>query len=264
MDSDRLIRYSFPGIVYIFYVVFFYVAFTGRLDLIDTTQNRDEKIEVLGVLLLVVTSTPLLGFMISTFTMRFLEVVVGYRVHFTHPPKRLLDKIKVRNATINTDWKPKYEKRRWFKKFMVLNFKEREMLRLLYIEYMVLRQKIVGEPLKFLERRWNIYWIHTNNIASILLALGTVLLFAKFDNFIYSKVPVEKWTIKELIFVMIGVVTVLYVWIAQYSARRVKHEAIAVEHGLLIQFDEQEEEAKSNQRVEEPKGWKGLLWSLLK
>lgn len=218
MDSDRLVRQSFPGILFFVYLAFFYLMITGNFENLNTLLSGESILKVIGI----VVTTPVIGFIISTLTMGVLELVIGYHCHYGFPTTKILTAIFKRNPNLQEQHKL-YGKP---KTFLLFEAKQRAYLRDMYIDYMILRQEIEGDKLKFLARRWNIYWVHLFNIAAILLALVIA--------FIVFAIPAKLICIKEpTLFIIGSIVTFIYIVFAMSSSHKVKWEAIRVERGLL-------------------------------
>lgn len=210
MPTDRLFKFTVPGLMFLLSVVMFDYVFGGTL-----LFTQYELLSLLGIFF----STPIIGVIVGTFLFGFLKARYGHEVHFYVPSDPEL-----------IQWILKSNKQ-LLKKIIVDGeidlANNEENKKDIYPYYQVkVRKCIKGEELQFLERRWSIYWTHSNNIFAIVLALIYVVS-NELTNIISSSPDL---TVKKAI--IIGVACV-YVRLAWLEIKRTKAVANKVEHLLL-------------------------------
>lgn len=225
MDSQRLVRHTFAGIVFTFYLLVFYFLFDGKLNLTVLSVINSEAF-YLPIASLLLT-TPVIGLIISTLSVAFQHLFDGYRVHYGKLSELLIDHT-LRNHQA-------------FKAYYNANVNNkngrRRRIRWMYYHYMVLRQDIKDDSLKFLERRWNIYWVHSNIFIAIIVAYiiaVTIQMVAFYSHVEKETVPPPVyWQPPTYIIIITLMITAFYALAAAFQIRNVRREAIVIEKLIL-------------------------------
>lgn len=158
MDKSRLTRFTYPGILFLFSLLAMNWILGGNLLTIffcflKDTFN-DKYIEILSAIISGLVSSPILGFILTSFSYEF---ILRRRIHLLTIPTEIEDDYYYaisRLARIKTD-----DIRKW------------KLGRKLSVHQSILRSQIEPKALKFTERRYGFGLLHLNSFFSIGLAV---------------------------------------------------------------------------------------------
>jgi len=154
MNAERLYRHSMPGILFLAALFLFYLLLRqGDPTYVYNILKNENYLFFIAILI----TSPILGLLISTISHWLLDLVFGYTLYLNNPSDNIKWIVLRNDDPLNAI--PKNKK---FDKAQMRNF---------FCKYQVhVRKKINSETLRFLERRWNFFWIHYNNITAIIMS----------------------------------------------------------------------------------------------
>ena len=215
MDTERLYRRSMPGIFFVGVLFFSYLLFGGDSSYVVNSINNENY----SFLIAILVTTPIIGFIISSITISIFHKCQGHKFYINNPPST-----KIKEVILNSD-------HRLFTNVEKLSKPELQEFYCIYQVY--IRISLNSESLRFLERRWNFYWIHINNIAAIFLGL----LFSAFLNYKDSNTPIKPkcWLLTGI---AIGIFA--YLIVAIYQSCFLKKEILQLEEEAVIRSKKKE------------------------
>lgn len=224
MDAERIQRWTMPGVMFIVSFISFYICFIGDItNLFGASENL--SFESIFALVATILTTPVIGLIISTIIMKFMEIIIGYKIHYGFPGE--VHKQQILKDALALDKSGNLE---MFDPNLGY-WKKRVYIRKFYACYQALvRRRIQGEELKFLERRWTVFWTHLNNLSSIIIAFASIWL-VKTNQFSTANSNVHQLATYLTIAIFI------YSIAAIFQLIRVKLESIEIEHLFLLNPD---------------------------
>jgi hypothetical protein len=184
MNESRIFRITISGGIFIFSTFLHYCIFGGEFKDFRM-ENSDYKVLV-GIIVMI-ASSPALGFILSTITLAILHLLFGYKLHFLFSNNQIERqnfykymlflssseelKDKIRNLIHKLDNK----KFKWY--FFKKNCYHRKNFKQLFnIFELLIKIHAQNNVTEYIVRRWNIFWTHVNNISSIVYGLITGLV----------------------------------------------------------------------------------------
>ncbi len=205
MISERLFRHTMPGILFLGSLFVFFLLNSGDPKYVWDMLEKEQYSFLIAILI----TSPILGLLISTIGIGVLSIFKGYSIYLNNPPNN----IKWIVLRDDDELKRKNEK-----------FTSKELRDYFSKEQIYIRNNIKSETLRYLERRWNYFWIHLNNITAIFLSL----VFFSFLDY-----HGEKNTVKEgmLISIVIGIAiyvifAIVRIWFLRKELIQAEEEAI--------------------------------------
>ena len=205
MISERLFRHTMPGILFLGSLFVFFLLNSGDPKYVWDMLEKEQY----SFLIAIQITSPILGLLISTIGIGVLSIFKGYSIYLNNPPNN----IKWIVLRDDDELKRKNEK-----------FTSKELRDYFSKEQIYIRNNIKSETLRYLERRWNYFWIHLNNITAIFLSL----VFFSFLDY-----HGEKNTVKEgmLISIVIGIAiyvifAIVRIWFLRKELIQAEEEAI--------------------------------------
>lgn len=222
MPTDRIFKFSIPGLMFLFSMIFFDHLLGGNLINRFIEADTDHLLTLISILI----SSPLIGIVFSTVAVGILQLkfVCGYKIWY-YPPNAEIVKYALRDVTELKDSVKKdiedEAKKKWKKDAIVKKF---------YPYYQAkVRQHIKDEQMNFLERRWSVYWVHVNNISMIAFSLIIALILRKSSECGFSCLDHDYATHK-----LIGIgVLILYVFFGIKNACNSRRDATRFEHLMI-------------------------------
>lgn len=165
MPTDRLFRYSMSGVVFLLSLIFFFYFFGGNLLAVaNWTKNNNFIVPFVALFL----STPAIGLILSTFTFWWLFLMKRSKIHYYVPCDTvILNHVFEKFPEIGISSDRRTESNDWSNKEIDKFYP--------YYQTQV-RKLVTGPSMEYLERRWSVFWIHTNSIFSIVLAAIIMLI----------------------------------------------------------------------------------------
>lgn len=228
MPADRIWRFSSCGLMFLGGMLYFFLLLGGHLNL---NQENFKISEGFNIFLSLFITTPVIGVVISTITVKFLFLLRGYKQYCYVPKDRRLIKNVVKRFKRdlrNFDPDPDKLKGPRLKQFYPYYQSE-------------IRRLISEEPLQFLDRRWSTANTQTNNVSALLLAF-VFMVYIRWDNFSLCDILCGS----ERYLVIIFFVLLLYIFFAVWHIYQSRWEGQQFEHIYLA--DSYREEKKKSKR----------------
>lgn len=205
MDSNRIIRYTFPGISFAMSILLFDYVFGGRFlfELWNRATDGQIPLELLTLFATGLISTPVLGFMLSTLTHEIWKPSYLFRV----PPKLETDYLKALRALAPNNVIPRDP------------FKKDKNI-LIEIHQILLRSLTPNEPLGYTQRRFTMILVHLNILGSIAAALVFAIPYNLGNDAIELKNIFKEWPKIYIILLY-----VIYCWYGIKAFKRNRRES---------------------------------------
>lgn len=237
MDAERIYRFSLPGIV-LFLSISLHLWFFGyNIDkIISIFPNHNKEFESIIQLLIIVFSSPALGFIISSIPVYIIKLYMGDKLNFKIPNN--IEQIKLYYEKLKYFLNEKYFTDRINnlknKHLDSLNNGElfsKEDISNLYRYFIYAIREINSEPVnKHTLRRWNIFYLHLNISFALLLGIFiSIIIFicgCPYDDMINKSCCVLKLFL-ELIFL-------IYLISSIYFMKKSRKEVIEIECDLIL------------------------------
>lgn len=213
MPSDRIFKFSIPGIMFFLTLVFFDYLFGGTLFKLFEENNI---VSLIALLL----SSPIVGVIFSTIAVTLLQWRFGYKIWF-YPPKNeeiinytLQENLALKDRIINEE-KMSWEDKKTLKKY--------------YPYYQVkVRRHLNDQQMSFLDRRWSTYWTSINNIAATVFSFLIAGIIGLRNCILHLS------SIDVTLVHVIGLFTIVaYCYSAFVNLRNSKQDATITEHLML-------------------------------
>lgn len=216
MDGNRVVRFSVAGWAFIIFIPLHYWIIVGNLtpisDLLTTGQGVPTAV---AALIVGIATSPLLGFVISTFAYRTItalspEFIVPTRNEdfdrFTlalrrlHPSREVADTLeRILQETPNDTWRNKRKLQRQLMPFF--NMLVHTIAPTSFVDYST--------------RRWTLYWMYANSICAFVLAFLAAWIIAS-----------PPW-FRPLVFddrILVECLLLVFVGLGIYRIQQLKHE----------------------------------------
>lgn len=220
MPTDRLFRFSVPGMMFLIAYMFFNYFFEGAIWGLGK-ENRDLVIASI----VFIFSTPVIGLTISTIAYGFLFAIFHYEIIYYVPRDiRIIDLILSQNTMLDEDKNLRDE--------IIKNYETdwtKKLKRRFYPYYQSKVREFISENAKyeFLERRWSTFWTNINCISSIVFSFLVNISLITFDDF-HRDFTFSWYKLSGLILILV------YIYFSFTSLWRARNEALKVEHILLL------------------------------
>lgn len=241
MDESRIFRVSISGGICIFSILFHYWILGGDFNKIKF--DPDEYSELIGIIIIVISS-PALGYIISTIAVAVLHFLFSYRLHFFLPKEmenRLLFYSNLISIVNSTPTKNKLltivdriESRPIPKLITICNGKYKKDLKDLYQIFILAIRILNNEQItNHVVRLWNTFWTHINNIAAIFWGLFFAIVLRNYFDESFKSISHYEFSPELLIFEL---PIILYVLFAIWHLINSRNLAIDLENLCLSEI----------------------------
>jgi hypothetical protein len=255
MDSLRIIRFTIPGWLFFISFIFHYYLFDDSLN--DYYKKLSDLGDIKSVVAIIVVlfSSPVLGYLFSCFSLSILELFYGYELHFKLPNN-------------NNEQKMYFEVLRKYKSSyyskcdiseLEERFKEKKIkndindIKKIYFAFNMTLRVIQLETLNnWVLRRWNAFWININSNMSILFGIIFAFLIKLFffggfpyllNIFILLFYNLSSWDVLLYIFkhnsnsymYVFEIFFIVFFRLSWKQAFRSRQEAIEAEYEWILQ-----------------------------
>lgn len=204
MEQERIFRLSIPGIVFLGSLLLFYLSIGGSYVPLYNLISES----TVSLFVAIVITVPTMGLIISSITVGFLLLNFGYKYYLNTPIRKEIRYIILDlKDPLNQELEENPTLNKTLQKF--------------YFKYQTyIRINTPEETIKFLQRRWNYIWIHSNNISAIILSL----IMLPFLNY-----PSDKVSYSRSFFIPIIIFFIIYLISAFKQIRILRKEVIEIE-----------------------------------
>lgn len=203
MNSERLYRHSMPGILFLGCLLLTYLIKGGSIKHVEFIVIKENYLFFIAILI----TSPIIGIIISTIGHGLLHLIFNYSFYINNPIKNTSWIILRRDDSLKSI--PEETK-----------LTKPQLKEYFYRYQAFIREKLDGETLRFLERRWNFIWIHINNSTAIFFGLISGVFLD------YSG---QKNTIKFSVLILIVFFIVLYSFFAIRRIISLRKEVLNIE-----------------------------------